>query len=155
MPKGTVHAKATVALAAAGAFVTYRFGHPLPQILALSGGTLAGLLLTPDLDIDEGCISNDIVRHSAGRRVEQLWALFWRPYGLMLPHRSKLSHLPLLGTALRLVYIAILPALIWWFTTFSARTGMLPHLSVPIWVWWAFGGLVLADTLHYLMDELF
>lgn len=154
MPKGTTHAKATLALAAAGGFFAFHNGYPLPQVMALTGGTLAGLILTPDLDIDEGCISHDIVRRTAGRGIGRLWALFWRPYGLMLPHRSRLSHMPVLGTAIRLAYISILPALLWFFAGLFA-VGLLNNPVFPAWGIWAIGGLVLADTLHYLMDTLF
>jgi uncharacterized metal-binding protein len=180
MSKGIVHARATLALAAAGGLFAYTQGQPLPQVLALAGGTLSGLLLTPDLDVDDGCISNEIVRNVLGRRAERAWALFWRPYGLMLPHRSRLSHLPVLGTAIRLIYLAILPALIWWLTNAALAAGVLTNgllanglfaagifssamatvaaltqPALPAWTAWAVGGLALADTLHYLMDQIF
>jgi uncharacterized metal-binding protein len=122
----------------------------MAHVLAVAGGALAGLVLTPDLDIDGGCISDDIVRQSTGRPVSWLWWLFWRPYGLLIPHRSRLSHLPLMGTALRLAYISILPALLLWFAGDA-----IPRPDFPIWSPWAIGGLILADTLHYIMDRLF
>lgn len=150
MPRGSTHSKATFLLAAAGGALTYHLGHPLPHVLALSGGALVGLVITPDLDVDEGCISNDIIRKSAGKWIEHLWAFFWQPYARLLPHRSRLSHFPVIGTALRLAYIAIIPALAWWFTG-----GMFAQPAFPAWGWWAVGGLALADTLHYVMDNIF
>lgn len=156
MPKGSVHAKATLALAAAGGYITYQAGHPWTQVLALAGGVLAGLLLTPDLDVDDGCISNAVVRRSFGKRLERLWRLFWRPYALLIPHRSRLSHLPLLGTALRLAYLATLPALALFFASASpAAGGIVSSPTFPAWTAWSVGGLTLADTLHFLMDEIF
>lgn len=152
MPDGTTHAKSTLALAAVGGFVTYRLGHPLPEVLAFTGGALAGLLLTPDLDVDIGSISHTIVRRSGGCVAETLWTLFWRPYSLLIPHRSMISHLPVVGTAVRLIYILIVPAVIWWLS--SAFSPHPPGQPVfPAWGWWAVGGLMLSDTLHFLMDQ--
>ena len=154
MPNGDTHSKATVILAIASGCFAYYLGQPLVQAAALTGGALVGLVLTPDLDVDKGCVSNEVVRRSVGRKGEKFWSLYWRPYGVMIPHRSRLSHMPLVGTAIRLMYLAILPALIYWFATgagFSAGTRFTQPVF-PAWGWWAIGGLVLADTLHYIMD---
>jgi uncharacterized metal-binding protein len=156
MPSGTTHARATVALAAVAGYMAYSLGHPTPEVLALSGGALAGVVLTPDLDVDVGCISNRIIRRSGGKVPGKLWALYWRPYGKLMPHRSNLSHLPVVSTAIRLLYLALLPALLYWLATaagFAAGQAITAPV-LPAWGWWAFGGLVLADTLHYLMDHL-
>jgi len=58
---------------------------------------LGGLLLSPDLDT--------VSRPS--RRWGPLQPLWW-PYRRLLPHRSVLSHSPLLGSAGRLLYLALL-----------------------------------------------
>ena len=72
--------------------------------LGLSGAAVAsfsfvfgGLLLSPDLD----------TRSNASRRWGPLTLLWW-PYRRLLSHRSLLSHAPLLGTAGRLLYLALL-----------------------------------------------
>lgn len=148
MSRGNTHALATILLAGANGLVVHQLGYPVTHTAALTGGTLAGLLLTPDLDIDEGCFANDIVRRTAGRKAERLWSLFWLPYSRLIRHRSHLSHLPLLGTALRLAYLLALPLFMLWLA------GNPPGLQViPAWGWWAAGGLALADTLHYVMDN--
>lgn len=150
MPKGTTHAKATVALAVASGLLAYfHFDQTLVHSAAISGGALAGLVLTPDLDVNVGCISNDIVRRSGGRAAGNLWTLFWRPYSLLMPHRSPLSHMPIVGTAIRLMYLSIIPALLFWYSS-----GTWAGLNFPDWGWWAVGGLALADTLHFLMDQI-
>lgn len=149
MSRGNTHALATIILAGAGGLVVHQLGHPIAHTAAIAGGALAGLVLTPDLDLDEGCIANDIVRRTAGRKVERLWSLFWLPYSRLIRHRSHLSHLPLLGTALRLAYLLGLPLLLLW----MAGQAPAPQ-TVPVWAWWATGGLVLADVLHYVMDNL-
>jgi uncharacterized metal-binding protein len=150
MPSGKVHTTSTILLAAAaGSFMAYS-GKPASQVVALSGGVLAGLILTPDLDMDQGSISMDLVRRSAGRFISALWYIFWQPYSRLIPHRSPLSHLPILGTALRLAYLAILPFLGWWFL---GRAWPLP--SIPAWLIWSVVGLALADLSHYILDQLF
>jgi uncharacterized metal-binding protein len=58
------------------------------------GFLLGGLLLSPDLD----------TRSNPTRRWGALRLLWW-PYRRLLPHRSPLSHSPLLGTAGRLAYL--------------------------------------------------
>jgi uncharacterized metal-binding protein len=65
---------------------------------AATGGLaflVGGLWLSPDLD----------TRSNATRRWGPL-GLFWWPYRRLLSHRSLLSHSPLLGTALRLLWLA-------------------------------------------------
>lgn len=56
-----------------------------------------GLLLSPDLD----------TRSNATRRWGPLRWLWW-PYRRLLSHRSLVSHTPLIGTAGRLLYLALL-----------------------------------------------
>jgi uncharacterized metal-binding protein len=149
MPNGKTHARATLALAVDSGVLSYQMGQPLQYAAALAGGALTGLVLTPDLDVDGGCISDDFVREYAGRPAGWFWSLYWRPYSRIIPHRSRLSHAPVLGTALRLLYLSILPALVWWFAS-----GAMPRPDFPSWSIWAVGGLALADALHYLMDRL-
>jgi uncharacterized metal-binding protein len=149
LPSGITHSKATVVLAISGSILSHYMGHTPTETIALTGGVLTGLVVTPDLDVDVGCISKRIVRRSAGRLAAWLWAMLWLPYAKIMPHRSHLSHLPLVGTSIRMVYLAIFWALLFWLTGIGDA-----RLDFPLWGWWAFGGLVLADTLHYLMDTL-
>jgi uncharacterized metal-binding protein len=147
LPSGITHSKATIVLAVTGSLVSQHLGHAPIETVALTGGVLTGLVLTPDLDVDVGCISKRIVRRSAGRFIAWLWALLWLPYARIMPHRSHLSHLPLIGTTIRLVYLAVLPSLLYWFAGIG-----IARPEFPLLAWWGFGGLVLADTLHYLLD---
>ena len=65
---------------------------------AIGGGLgflIGGLLLSPDLD----------TRSNATRRWGALNLLWW-PYRRTLSHRSLFSHSPLLGSSLRLAYLA-------------------------------------------------
>ena len=151
MPSGITHARSSLALAVGGGLLAfYQFDQSLLHSAALAGGSLLGILITPDLDVNEGCISREVVRRLAGPVLSAVWFAFWRPYSLVMPHRSPLSHFPVLGTAVRLLYLSILPALVFWFSG-----GGVGALRFPEWGWWVVGGLALSDLLHFLMDQIF
>lgn len=162
MPDGYTHGKATIAasVCVAGVLaVTTR--QPEAMILGAFGG-LAGLFLSPDLDVDQGSLSDTLIRRFGylGTRVlgkrfaylfggicALLWQVYWWPYGKFVAHRSLVSHSILLGTALRVVYIGVPIYLLLWY--FSA----LPILpKIPYW--WAFVGLCVSDALHVIMDKI-
>lgn len=69
-------------------------------------GNITGLLISPDLDVDKGNISDSIIR-KVSRPAQWIWRKFWTPYSLALPHRSTLSHFPVLSTLVRLGYIVV------------------------------------------------
>jgi uncharacterized metal-binding protein len=51
MPDGKTHAAMTSAAAASLYAAGYLVGMPTAELLALTGGCMAGLVLTPDLDV--------------------------------------------------------------------------------------------------------
>jgi len=108
-------------------------------------GCLAGIALTPDLDQESVSASEWwIVRHTAG--VGWLWLAFWWGYAALIPHRSWLSHAPLVGTIGRVAYCAVPVVAALWL------------LDVPVyqadvaWLWPVVAGLAVSDVLHWLMD---
>lgn len=141
MPNGRVHAVITIA--AAG--LTYAWGTSSGETPVLAAaaatGCAAGALLTPDLDI-KGTRADRIVRTEAGILPAIIWGLFWNPYSTLIPHRSWLSHGPLIGTALRLIYMAV-PLYI---LGIMPRPG--PMLARII------AGLIISDNLHIGADFL-
>lgn len=114
------------------------------------GGALASVLLQPDLDHPDGYIGLALIRSIAGRFAAHLWHLYWAPYRLLLrtlapaviygkrtSHRSWLSHTPVVGTVVRLV---------WMFLPVWAVSGWLPNFF--------FGAAIfVSDLLHYIMDR--
>ncbi len=71
-------------------------------IIAVSSHYLAGMFLSPDLDT----LSKPFKR----------WGVFkiiWIPYQKMIPHRSPLSHAPILGSTIRSIYLAALLLPLW------------------------------------------
>jgi uncharacterized metal-binding protein len=159
MPSGKTHAAATVIAAGiASPAIAMVARQPATSALAFATGCLVGLVVTPDLDVRHwDTHSETIVRRSGGCFVGAMWNLIWIPYAYLIPrHRHPLSHWPILGTLLRLLYLAALPGLCWWILNWIVP---LPEWtsSFPIGplVWWALAGLLLVDTLHAVMDWIF
>ena len=166
MADGKTHALGTQALAVLlfsaevmnGKINGYSFLPVLAYSAVLAGGTLLGTVLTPDLDVNAGSISEDEVREISPFG-ENLWWIYWYPYRMILPHRSPFSHWPIIGTIGRLVYIS-LPYWVglgityfvstMWFNVL-AQNGIwlitLPYFQV------AMLGLAGADLLHFFMDR--
>lgn len=107
MPSGRTHDRITLwtlPLIAALSFAVTRNG---TLTLLVAGGFLfSGLMFGPDLDL-----------HS---RPFTRWGLFrwiWIPYQQTLRHRSVFSHGPIIGTVLRVIYLAgwlaVLALLVW------------------------------------------
>jgi len=129
------------------------------SLLVFSGlGSLSGLLLSPDLDWRGELVYDgfDVTRIATSinpkreweyrrkriySKVARRWPVplrqWWFLFALTLSHRG-LSHEPVLGTLLRLVWIAPLVALAAWF--FPIQTGL-----------WACG-LLAIDLAHWLLD---
>lgn len=173
MASGKIHSACSIGLGIALSALPIFDIDPLKSI-ATGLGSFSGVFITPDLDVDGGNISHKKMRKE-GRIFYLYWKHFWLPYALALKHREHLSHMPILGTTIRLVYIAfpfivipiykknrikkdkkfflnlviasILSAVHWFFI-----------LLIPPEIWQYFGfyaiGLVFSDTIHYILDIL-
>ena len=95
MPSGRTHDRITLWSLPIVTGLSFGLVHSTHLTLFVSGGFLfSGLMFGPDLDINS--------------RQFQRWGWFrwlWRPYQTSLNHRSFLSHGPIIGTALRLLYL--------------------------------------------------
>lgn len=158
MPSGKIHAiTTTLAAGLLAPAVVIVAKQPVDHAVAFAAGCMFGLVLTPDLDVDQWTRSHTLVRRSAGWLVGSLWYLFWWPYARLIPHRSPLSHTPVVGTLLRLMYILALPAMGWWLLASSTAIPLPPIPALPAptpQLMWALGGLILVDTLHVVLDYL-
>jgi uncharacterized metal-binding protein len=97
MASGRAHDRATWALALPFGALWWPWLGLTGVAVAAGCFLLGGLLLSPDLD----------TRSNATRRWGPLRLLWW-PYRRLLSHRSLVSHTPLLGSAGRLLYLALL-----------------------------------------------
>ena len=81
-------------------------------MLACGLGCLSGIILSPDLDIPNRTRSEYLVYRYMGKILGGVWFVLWWPYGKLIPHRSPLSHMPILGTALRMVYMYLVGSIV-------------------------------------------
>lgn len=138
MPSGKVHTTATMATALALGLSDAGSGPML--------GALAGVLISPDLDVNSGFIGFRFIRKVPviGGVLASFWRAIWYPYARAMPHRGTLSHLPVLSTMIRFAYMVVALSPIW--GTIYVRHGWLPDVFPFL------AGLVAVDTLHALMD---
>jgi len=144
MPSGHSHNRVNGFLLVAALGGALALGAPLEAGASLAAGVALGFVINPDLDLDGGSIAMHNVRRTIGRPAAWLWRALWWPYSKLIEHRSKWSHRPLLGTSLRVAYLALL----------------LFPLTSRAWAWvnpWLFGlafaGLCLSDFVHWALDS--
>lgn len=142
MPNGRCHSAATISTASV--FLTY-WGTGAAWAIFAALGAFTGLVVEPDLDQDYQAAPLGTMRQTGGDTVAKLWQLYWTPYARLIPHRSMLSHGPIIGTLGRMVY-------------------MLPIYGLPLAAWtYYFGfpyaavfayavGLMWCDIMHFVMD---
>ncbi|MEL7332055.1 MAG: metal-binding protein [Cyanobacteria bacterium J06560_2] len=73
---------------------------PTITVIVTGSFLIGGLMMGPDLDI-----------HSVQYRRWGLLRWIWLPYQIAIKHRSHWSHGPIIGTALRVVYLSVWLAL--------------------------------------------
>ena len=130
-----------MSLAMAGLTYTwgYNAGDPRNLAIATALGCALGVILTPDLDV-KGTRADNLVRNKIGYIPALVWGILWNPYSKLIPHRSIWSHGLIIGTVIRLLYMAVPMALL----------GILPtpgpFLNRMIL------GLFISDNLHIGAD---
>ncbi|MCK5643649.1 MAG: DUF2227 family putative metal-binding protein [Gammaproteobacteria bacterium] len=82
-----------------------------------------------------------------------IWHAYWLPYAFAITHRHPLSHTPIVGTVLRLLYLA--PGYL--LLTYIIGSQLL-GLDWPIYpnlgyLGYVLIGLMLSDTLHWVRDK--
>lgn len=123
-------------------------------------GALVGILLTPDLDVDNGYIGNQIIRDRVGWIADKIWDGLWYFYRKSIKHGSELSHLPILSTIGRLAYLylfvlvipyAIFELVFHWWSMGSElywwNHQLVEHYRIII-------GLMGSDLIHWALDIL-
>jgi uncharacterized metal-binding protein len=130
MPGGSTHAAVTLALVVpTGIAVGSQFG--LAPGIESAAGCLACIAVNPDLDMVASFLP---------------WRVLWWPYRAFIPHRSLLSHGPIIGTLARFAYLYGLYFII-------AGLAGLPIVSPDVLVW-VLVGLGVGDLGHIACDAL-
>lgn len=145
MSSGKTHAQITALITPPVGLITLAIAGPVYALLATCG-CLLGILLSPDLDQPTYTYSEYLMLRF-NKLLGTLWVLFWAPYAKAVPHRSRLSHWPILGTLGRVLYLGI-PLLL--------LDVVLPLTIVPAWghIFAAVIGLAVSDTAHWATDVI-
>lgn len=158
MSQGFVHAKACLFLSAGfsiGALVSQD-----SRLLECALGSLTGIFLSPDLDVDNGNISNKLIRKEVGWFGERIWRWFWKGYSGSFKHGQFASHFPIFGTFIRLSYVYFLTILPFYLISVLILGSGYWSWAVLEMDWWAktffhpffFFGLCGADIIHWVLD---
>ena len=111
-------------------------------LIAASSHLLGGLYLSPDLDLK-----------SLPWKRWGILRFIWLPYQKSIPHRHWLSHAPVIGSAVRLLYLGL-----WLSPLVIALGGYLPALQLDKDFWLvvaaALVGIELSALNHLLLDGL-
>lgn len=153
MPSGRAHSQATAIITIASASLALFYAAYWPEVWMIPLGCAVGLIVTPDLDVrtspvaahrNLGQLSKFLTRQQYGDGcLFRPWYWFWWPYSRLIPyHRHWLSHGPIIGTFLRLLYLSIFTGAI----LFVGRWALSPLF------WWFAIGLLISDLLHLFMD---
>ena len=137
-----MHDATSLILAVGLLYTGARQGHLLEGTL-MAAGAASALILSADLDQPYSMARLRLTRR--GGIVAQTWCTV---YDQLFRHRG-LSHVPVIGTLTRLV----------WLVGPLAILAFVFALSPPPVEWWQpvswwVGGLMLADTLHSVLDWL-
>jgi uncharacterized metal-binding protein len=153
MATGEKHAAITQTLALSTVVaLAYAMGDVSTAVLA-GGGCLAGLLIEPDLDVD-GITQSERLLLKNILPLGIVWYILWYPYAWVIPHRSKVSHFPILGTLGRVLHLSL------WVFAIAALLGQADALyawlqTVPLPYWAALAaGLAVADVGHWFADGM-
>ena len=159
MSDGRTHIKASLILA--GGFGVSTVLTQEPSNLLYSFGALLGIMLSPDLDLDVKNVSSTIMRKKVGWFGESAWDATWHFYRKSLKHGSPLSHLPVIGTLGRIIYLFCLFIVV---PTVVLKFLFFPNLNLMYELtWWTnilvtgykvVLGLMASDLIHFFLDLL-
>ena len=125
-----------------------------PVAGAVLVGSYIGTVVTPDYDLDNKLPRSLLTEIPI---IRTLWRWFWLWYMKLVPHRSWVSHLPIISTFIRFLYmflgISFLLLFVDWgfggiFVTINQY--MTPDLFVLALI--AFLAWCIQDLIHYILD---
>jgi uncharacterized metal-binding protein len=148
LASGKRHAKASIV----GTIPCFLVGYVITEDWTLSAcasaGCLLGVVLSPDLDISAITHSESVV-YRISPIFGAAFQMFWLPYSWLMPHRSPVSHAPIVSTLIRDLYLSI-PILL-----------LGVWMDIPVWTVLPFVPYIIAflvgqcfsDVLHWIKDH--
>lgn len=118
---------------------------PIFAIMFLIGYAIGEPFLSADLD-QIGLTSTE------GRWMRKfgclgvLFVMYFLPYAYIFPHRSFLSHFPIVSDLVRIAYILLIPAILWFYFQMPVDNTVLLGLAGAV------SGLSLSTLVHYILD---
>ena len=164
MASGATHNAVTLATATglSTALMAYT-DTSFQSVVLFAAGCIAGIWLTPDLDQEGYNRIENKMRKSKNPFIGifgNLYIIFWYPYAKLIPHRSWVSHMPVVGTIIRIAYLMLMTSM---FLVVIGFIAPIAHDAIgPFWqlfaavfepMFPAFLGLVVADFMHWFMDR--
>lgn len=139
MPSGATHDRITLMSLPIVSGITLLVSRSASITLSLAGSFLfSGLMFGPDLDI-----------YSVQFKRWGILRWIWRPYQKGMRHRSWLSHGPIIGTVLRLLYLGG-----WGVALGGILTGIAIANHYPLWSWQTLKAVLQQITHQYLWQGL-
>jgi len=141
MPNGKTHDTITFIVAPVVAGLSYWMTKDLKATSIIFGCYLfASLMFNGDLDTNS-------------RPYNRWWLLkmIWIPYQLMFNHRSIFTHGLIIGTIIRIIYVGIIPIIIFSFKSDIQIINIIP-LNIMIL---SFIGLEAGSAVHTISDKIF
>lgn len=137
MPNYKTHDKIGVTIAPVIAITSIYLGKSIKYtILLITGFILATYFFSPDLDLDS--------------RIYRRWGflrIIWYPYRKLISHRSWLSHSGPISATIRLLYLSVFLAPVFYFARLDLLT-FAPYYGI-IWL-----SVVLSDMVHLAADRI-
>lgn len=157
-PDGWWHSMITVVIAVM-LFITVYFIYGLKPAAYVALGCLFNLVMGPDLDQGSITYNEKMVGYIPvlGPLAQKVWIVIWAPYAVLIPHRSPLSHFPILGTIIRLSYLLFAICCIISITFVIPLNASFYVISSKLfeeYLLFSVFGLILADFGHWLRDTL-
>lgn len=139
MPSGRTHDRITLSSLPVVVVLTFAQTRSSKLTLIVAGSFLfSGLMFGPDLDI----YSQQFIRWGWLRWI-------WLPYQKSLHHRSFLSHGPVVGTVLRVVYLGL------WGVAFVAVAAVVGEFAGTLeWNWESAGEILGRSLKQYVPESL-
>lgn len=123
---------------------------------AITAGLVIGKYATCDVR-DQEHVKNYAERRFAknyGKVLGLLFWAYWWPLAKLIPHRSFLSHLPLVGTSIAFLYLFAPPLSVWWYLV-GMPVGLSEWLVGWLYNWLGAGiliGWAVQDFGHLAQD---